>query len=323
MSFRKDQIAGLYQAKAMLAYNKGKIDSAIYYFHKQIESDSTYNTLTMGYAGLMNCYSKKFNADSLRLYTELYCHYNDSTINNLNGLTLERIQLLYNYRNHELQALKKTQKAHRNMAKVWILLIALFSVITSAFYIIYKHKQIKKREILELQRQHEAVQLQLQNEKSQYIKLQEKKYDLLQEEKTITINKLQSKLHSIRRTLYSENVGLQQCLLQSEIRNKFSLSIIKPGIELNNEDWKELAKLVEGQIPSFYSHFYNEKYMASSLEYKIILLIRTYFTPKEMSILLNMSQQSISIIRHRLFEKFFDKKGSAKEFDKMVKSISL
>ena len=58
-------------------------------------------------------------------------------------------------------------------------------------------------------------------------------------------------------------------------------------------------------------------------EYMVCLLVRFNFIPSEISILLNLSSQTVTNIRTRLLKKLFGKMGGAKDFDQALIEYTL
>ncbi len=83
------------------------------------------------------------------------------------------------------------------------------------------------------------------------------------------------------------------------------------------EDWKQLEATLEHVVPSFIEI----KRKVNVKEYHICLLIRLYFIPSEISVLIGTTLSDVSVSRKRLCNKILGKAGTAKEFDRYIKEL--
>ena len=86
-------------------------------------------------------------------------------------------------------------------------------------------------------------------------------------------------------------------------------------------EWKALANLIEKAYPTFYSRTHSHK-LISNEEYRICLLVKARFKPKEIEALLGLTYNTISIRRKRLLKKIFDMDGGAEDFDRKILQLT-
>ena len=86
-------------------------------------------------------------------------------------------------------------------------------------------------------------------------------------------------------------------------------------------EWKALANLIEKTYPTFYSRTQSHK-LISNEEYRICLLVKARFEPKEIEALLGLTYNTISIRRKRLLKKIFDMDGGAEDFDRKILQLT-
>ena len=86
-------------------------------------------------------------------------------------------------------------------------------------------------------------------------------------------------------------------------------------------EWKALANLIEKTYPTFYSRTHSHK-LISNEEYRICLLVKARFEPKEIEALLGLTYNTISIRRKRLLKKIFDMDGGAEDFDRKILQLT-
>ena len=83
------------------------------------------------------------------------------------------------------------------------------------------------------------------------------------------------------------------------------------------KDWAELKRLISEHNKKLDS--IKEKIKPN--EFEICILIKLGFSPSEIGIIQGNSLQYIANIRKRLYGKIFGKDGSAKDFDKFIKTL--
>lgn len=88
------------------------------------------------------------------------------------------------------------------------------------------------------------------------------------------------------------------------------------------EEWQNINAMVIKVLPNFYKLISSNKHKLNDNEFKTCILIRLLFIPKEIAIMLNLSQPSITKIRNNLMQKLFDEDGNSKELDKKLREYS-
>lgn len=85
--------------------------------------------------------------------------------------------------------------------------------------------------------------------------------------------------------------------------------------------WAELDCVVNDVYPNFKSQLFYLYSRLNNLDYRVCLLLKCKFTPKEIAILVFRDKSTISNIRVRLNNKFFGVKGCPSDFDKFILSL--
>lgn len=96
--------------------------------------------------------------------------------------------------------------------------------------------------------------------------------------------------------------------------------LIAEGRTMSEEDWQQLALLVDGIYSGFTEKLYS-LYKLSVNDYRVCLLVKIHILPKDIASLTAHSKESVSTSRSRLYQKVFGKKGSAKEWDDFLLSL--
>ena len=92
------------------------------------------------------------------------------------------------------------------------------------------------------------------------------------------------------------------------------------GRSLGDEDWQQLAILVDSVYTGFSEKLYS-LYKLTTYDYHVCLLVKIHILPKDIALLTAHSKESVSTSRSRLYQKVFGKKGSAKDWDDFLLSI--
>lgn len=95
---------------------------------------------------------------------------------------------------------------------------------------------------------------------------------------------------------------------------------IEQGNNLTMQDWEQLELEVRAVYPDFFTAL-RQLSGLSTLEYRVSLLTKIRCTPTEIASVLKKEKSSISSIRGRLYHKFFDKNGGAKDWDDFILSL--
>jgi DNA-binding CsgD family transcriptional regulator len=87
-------------------------------------------------------------------------------------------------------------------------------------------------------------------------------------------------------------------------------------------DWKELAALIESEIPNFREKLQTDSHQLSDNEYDICMLIKIQTSCSEIARLKQCSRSNVTHIRERIFKQLFSKNGKADELDEYIMSLS-
>ena len=136
------------------------------------------------------------------------------------------------------------------------------------------------------------------------------------------IQLLQSRLDNIHAMQKMAVIELRQ-----DVSQIFSTSVylrikqyLNEGRCLDDEDWKQLAEIVNDTYTGFTEKLFS-LYNMSEQDYHVSLLIKIRLQPKDIAVLTAHSKESIASTRSRLYQKVFGKKGSTKDWDDFILSI--
>lgn len=95
---------------------------------------------------------------------------------------------------------------------------------------------------------------------------------------------------------------------------------IEAGNNLHQQDWDQLEQELKAVYPEFSTALYQLTGL-SATEYHVCLLTKIRTTPSEIAAVVKKEPSSISSLRGRLYHKYFDRKGGAKEWDEFIMSL--
>lgn len=95
---------------------------------------------------------------------------------------------------------------------------------------------------------------------------------------------------------------------------------ITNGKVLTPQEWKKLEEQLKSVFPDFVRHL-SALCQLSVTEWRVCLLIKLRFTPKEIAGTLAKETSTVSSIRSRLYRKVFDKNGSSRDWDNFILSL--
>lgn len=126
--------------------------------------------------------------------------------------------------------------------------------------------------------------------------------------------------------LYKEKVKTQKISAEAkfeefDIYKQLRKTAAKAEV-VKAEEWQAINAMVIKVLPNFYKLISSNKHKLNDNEFKTCILIRLLFIPKEIAIMLNLSQPSITKIRNNLMQKLFDEDGNSKELDKRLREYS-
>ena len=303
-----------YYIKGMCYLNEDKLDSAEYFFRKELNETSDYNNHQAAAKGLYMLYKKRCNNDSVTKYAEMWNAATDSAYARMSTEHLQQMQAMYNYNRYRQTAEEAEKDALRTK---YISIIIIMAIMAAAIggalavrtYIMRKRRarvdEIKeyKRKINELEMSRaelESINSGLNSEVNRMIEEKTKKIDILKTEYEKNFNNVKDK-------------DLFECEpIVIQIRWK-ARKTTKPM------DKDEISRLKE--LFKDYRPLSNWENTLNNNEYLICLLVRLDFVPAEICILTDLSSSNISNIRKRLLEKMTGREGSPKDFDKYIKSL--
>lgn len=328
-----------YYSKGLWYLYTNKLDSAEFFFRKELREGRDFNNQNAGSRGLALVYQQKHVPDSTAKYALYSYAMNDSVYAQMATDKVEQMQALYDYSRHQeiaQQERDKREKTEKEKETIRNICIALLFLVFLSAYLIRREK--KKRQLEHAKYEKSVANLakaqtelnRLRSQKEDFaaiasdleqMRAHEYELNIMIEEKEKEVEELQTEIEAYMEKAKVQDVSAEDILKSSPIFEKIKKKADR-GTILSEDEWQELNKLVIETLPNFYNFISSKKHNLNNNEFKICILRRLDFTPKTIAYMLNLSPSSITKIRNNMSKKLFGEEDNSKEFDKMLKQLS-
>lgn len=319
-----------YYYKASYYLNVNNLDSASYYFYKELSLCCDYNNKHAATEGLAQVYTLINNKDSIAKYTTLASAWNDSLYLNKNSELSGKNEALYSYNSYKKSAAKSmhenqtTKFSYRIVLGLIVILILLgiFFIRKKTQKVWWRHNQL----LTKMKKYRDESKSIADNKTLENTKLKAINQKLFNEKSFIESEKndLQKKLDE-----YKENEELLKSIPTINEVDKLILESSVYGIiynysqkrkSINEGILTKLFEMMDTILPSFRTKMMSVEPLAQ-LDYAICILVRLHFRPADICVLLDIDSATLSMKRKRLLKKVYGMDGSAKDFDQRVQKI--
>ena len=303
-----------YRGKGKYYLLTGHLDSAEYYFRKELSDGKDFNNQNAGANGLAELYKKLNKPDSAAKYYEYSYAMNDSMFAHTATGTIERMQSMYDYTRHQENSLKEAERAYKANRRLLITTLVLLVVVLIATWLYVARRQLAEH----LQ----GISAELENAKTELSLLQRDKTANRQSiaEKEDRIQQLEKKLGRYGKLVYFGTAKAETDLTASTGYKSIKDAAAR-GERLEKSEWATVRDVIEEYLPGFHD-FITSSYSIGTTEYKICLLLRLHFKSGEVAAMLGVSAPYISKVCSEVQAKLFGKQGSSKELAKELQKFS-
>jgi len=304
-----------YYTKGLYYMSIDKLDSAEYFFRKELRDGKDFNNQNAGSRGLALLFQKKHMPDSAAKYALYSYAMNDSVYAQMAMQEVERTHAMYDYSRNQKIAEQAKENADKEHKKVRFAIFILLVVITIGLLIGKKIYGVRKKERLNYEEKLSSL-AKIQSEVIQ-LRAHEQTLNKLLQEKENNAIKLQGEIES-----YKAKAGLQKDSSETRLEKSAIYSslckLAAKGAELSDDQWQQVYVMVIDIFPNFYKLISEKQYELSENEFKTCILIRLHFNPKTVANMVGLSPSSITKIRNNMMEKLFGERGKAKELDERL-----
>ena len=297
-----------YKSKGLYFLHTNRLDSAEYYFRKELRDGKDYGNQNSAANGLAQLFHKKQRPDSTAKYAIYAYTMLDSVYAQRTTKEVERMQAMYNYSRHQEVARKESERAALANKKLLICFIVLLAVLLFSSWLYIARKKV-------IESLHETAvkldDLKRENYKHNRDASASKQQISENEER---IKQLEKKLGRYSKLIYFGIETTESNLKSSPNYLKIKEMAYK-GQKLSNDDWDTICNLICEYLPVSYD-FIISHFNINSSDYRICILLRLHFKVGEIANMLGVSSPYISKVSTDIMEKTFGKKGSSKELYK-------
>ena len=310
-----------YRIKGLYYLHTNVLDSAEYYFRKELRDGKDFDNQHSGALGLTELYQKRKQEDSVAKYSLYAYTMLDSVYAQRSTKEVERIQALYNYTHNQKIAEKEKEKASERLFFIFILIGTVLFLLALSAIAILKYREIKqKRRVLEEKYQQSLDSIQkAQKDLSSLKRYQEQNQELILEKE-----KLIREQEIVRNTMLQNEKTIRdaaQRQFNSSAIYKRITKLADTGGQPTKSEWQELQDTMFGLYPNFSELMTRHSQDLDDREYKVCILIRAGISPGAIAAMLGILSSIVTKLRVNLLLKLFRIQGTSKEFDTVLRRI--
>ncbi|MBQ3698478.1 MAG: hypothetical protein II886_01065 [Prevotella sp.] len=293
-----------YSIKGTYYLKTNKLDSAEYYFRKELHDGRDFNNQNGAAIGLAKLYELHHALDSASKYFQYAYEMNDSMFAHTTTQTIERMQAMYDYSRHQEIARQEKEKAseERNKRLLTAALLVLMVLLTTGVLTALYFKRRKEQRLY-------ATNLDsLEKAQSEVLQLREyaNAFEELIDEKEKVIKHLTAKLTEKNRNARQNHTITMEQIHQSAVYQDIKVRE-KTCKALTKEQLRKIRLLVIEKLPDFNGKLLEKQYRLNDTDFNVCLLLRLGIKSKEISVLLKISQPRVSQICTKVLATVFNK----------------
>lgn len=302
-----------YRVKGLYYLHTGRLDSAEYYFRKELCAGKDFNNQHAGAKGLVELYQKLKKPDSVAKYYQYAYSMGDSIYKKRTAKEVERIKAIYDYTRNQEIAHQESEKAILANRRLLLSLLFILAITLLASWLYFARKEIEKNY------QRAIHELDIINAKNEKLRKDATANMLLITENEERISQLKKKLGRYGKLVYFGSEKVENDLMLSPNYQKIR-DIAYRGKVIQKSEWDMIYHLIIEYFPGYYD-FLTSRLEVNSIEYQICSLLRLHFKTVEIANMINVTPPYISKISTEVMKKLFKKKGSSKELAKELKNF--
>ena len=307
-----------YNVKGLYFLYNNRLDSAEYFFRKELHDGKDYNNQNAGANGLVLLYQRLHNTDSIAKYSLYAYAMSDSLYARKTAKEVERMQAMYDYTRHQQVARQEKEKAAKEKSKRQFVIAILILVMVLAIAIIYEMSVERKRK----QEQHIRTLEALEQTQSEILLLRahDKENEELLEIKVKQFEELRTQFQELKNKSLIDHASIDNQIRETDTYKK--LLERQYGKKLTVEELRASRKLVLEYLPEFNGLLLSKEYRLNPKNFNLCILFRLGFKSKEVSNMLGLSPGRISQICSKLLRDVFKKdEGGATELMEILHEL--
>lgn len=307
-----------YKSKGLYYLHTNKLDSAEYYFRKEMHDGKDFSNQNSAANGLTLLYQTLQRSDSAAKYAIYAYAMLDSVYAQKTAKEVERIQAMYDYTRHQEIAHAKSKEAQEEKHKrVLLSVIFIIIIIIGIWYTISILQKQKENYSKYKQTLEDLRQVRLEKEA---LAIHEEEYHQIIAEKDKKIELGEKLIKKYGKLQYFTTANAERCLKDSPLYKALQLKAIK-GETLSSNDWEGIYMMIREYFPGFDDFMETHRPNLKEIEYQTCLLLRLHFKAIDIAGCLSLSKSKISQVCNEVMRKTFQSKGSSKELSAKLTKI--
>lgn len=307
-----------YKSKGLYYLHTNKLDSAEYYFRKEMHDGKDFSNQNSAANGLTLLYQTLQRSDSAAKYAIYAYAMLDSVYAQKTAKEVERIQAMYDYTRHQEIAHAKSKEAQEEKHKrVLLSVIFIIIIIIGIWYTISILQKQKENYSKYKQTLEDLRQVRLEKEA---LAIHEEEYHQIIAEKDKKIELGEKLIKKYGKLQYFTTANAERCLKDSPLYKALQLKAIK-GEALSSNDWEGIYMMIREYFPGFDDFMETHRPNLKEIEYQTCLLLRLHFKAIDIAGCLSLSKSKISQVCNEVMRKTFQSKGSSKELSAKLTKI--
>jgi tetratricopeptide (TPR) repeat protein len=300
----------------------GQLDSAEYFFRKELRDGRNINNQIAGRKGLQLLYERLGRADSVAKYAAEGYNLSDSVYILSESQNMQSLQAMFDYTQNQLMVVQKTSELKTTKIRMAVVVISLLVVIGILVYIAQRRE---RRRALETAQYRSALE-QLSQAQADLMLLHEEANTASTQaiaQKNQQIKALQEQVNQFQQLKKDyHRLSLEDRLANADVSVRLrALANDNPPRQAAVSDIKELKMLINDNIPAFFDTVSPDHKPLSELEYTVCLLTRLAFPSSQVDRLNGVSEGYTSTLKSRIFKKVTGQSGTAKDFERWIAAI--
>jgi len=307
-----------YNTKGCYYLETGRLDSAEYYFRKELSTGKDFNNQNAAALDIAKLFQKQHQKDSAAKYALYAYAMSDSLYAHKTTQTVERMQAMYDYSRSQELARKEKENAAKEKRRLYFSVSLSLLIIAISAYIIYVMREEKLRQ-QELYR-HNLEQLEQTQSEILQLRIHADEYEELLAEKEKLLEQQSAEMQMHRQKLLMDHSVIEKSIKESDI---YQLLLGKQyGQALSIDELRECRKLVIENLPEFNSLLLSKQYKLNAKDFNVCILFRLGFKSKEISNMLDITQGRVSQICTKVLKEIFgEDTGGASELIAMLHKL--
>ena len=331
-----------YYLKGQYYLSTHQVDSAEYFFRKEMANGLDYNNQNAAAKGLTEVFNQIEQPDSAAKYALYAYNMNDSVYAQMATNEVEQTKGMYEYGRHQRNALVEKEKRERAYTLSY-LLAAVISVFIIVAIFVFERFRLKRRATKRLLYEKAKKLMQTQEELS-YLKGKLQKLTDTVCDKDATIQQQEAAIESLSDIIARKEEELAASL--SELSNNHNALFLQKretdetirkltaspayqllqdkdrrGDKLEAEDWEDIAQLVKQTFPIFYDFVTAQENETNTKEQQLCLLFRLYVKPRRASLLIGVAPSMVTKLSKSVLQKLFNTDGTGKDLAERLQML--